>query len=36
MEFKKSVIVVGSKSDGKYAIGAKRVFDYAGIPYDSY
>lgn len=36
MDIKKSVIVVGSKSDGKYAIGAKRVFDYVGIPHDSY
>lgn len=36
MDFKKSVIVVGSKSDGRYAKGAKNVFDYVGVPYDSF
>jgi len=34
-ELKKSVIVIGSESDGKYMIGAKKVFEYLKIPYDA-
>jgi 5-(carboxyamino)imidazole ribonucleotide mutase len=36
MEYKKTLIGVGSKSDRSVALTAKNIFDYCGVPYDAF
>ena len=36
MEYKKTLIGVGSTSDRPHALSAKKVFDYCNVPYDAY